>query len=469
MAQLQIQRGPEERTLNVSTAGGGGQTIQLAPHASGPAAGAVQIQARPFAAAPPPAAPAAPAAQPPRSRAPPPRPMPPRRELPPPPAYESADESDDDEPDPDEINEFANPSKLRPGAGDDESDDDPSQYDDDDDPAGGDPVDDSPQRVVERPSAGFDTIDDEKADILFKLGRLKRQGIQGLRSGLSVYTDIRELRAELSRVKTEVSLEASIKTQRQILMAVVSSIEFMNKRFDPFDLQLDGWSGHMHENVTDYNSVFEALYHKYRNKVSAPPELQLMLMVGGSALMFHMSNALFKTQMLPRMKASPDTLANVMRAFQPTGPAPPAPPAPPGAGDDGDAQAGRPRERREMRGPGLDIGSVLGGGVAMPPGLFGGGMPSLGNFVPPASSRPRDAAPPPRAAAPQPVSEEPDSPRLSDVPSDDLESVPDDDLSSPGSSESGGVRVVAGRGRGRGAGSRGGGRAAGGKKVVTIL
>ena len=59
------------------------------------------------------------------------------------------------------------------------------------------------------------------------------------------------------------------------MMACCSGIEFLNNRFDPFDLKLDGWSESVHENVNDYNEVFEELHEKYKTKAQISPELRL--------------------------------------------------------------------------------------------------------------------------------------------------------------------------------------------------
>ena len=78
-------------------------------------------------------------------------------------------------------------------------------------------------------------------------------------------------------------------------MAFVSGIEFLNSKFDPFDAKLDGWSETIHENIHDYDDVFEELHEKYKSKGKIAPELKLMMMVGGSATMYHMTNSIFRT------------------------------------------------------------------------------------------------------------------------------------------------------------------------------
>ena len=75
-------------------------------------------------------------------------------------------------------------------------------------------------------------------------------------------------------------IEKSIKFSRKILMAVTSGVEYLNGKFDPFDIKLDGWSESVHENVHDYDDVFEELHEKYKEKAKVAPELKLLMMFG---------------------------------------------------------------------------------------------------------------------------------------------------------------------------------------------
>ena len=70
--------------------------------------------------------------------------------------------------------------------------------------------------------------------------------------------------------------------------------------FDPFDIDLDGWGESVHENIDEYDDIFEDLYEKYKGKGTMSPELRLMLALGGSAFMFHTTNRLIK-QSVPGM------------------------------------------------------------------------------------------------------------------------------------------------------------------------
>jgi len=142
-----------------------------------------------------------------------------------------------------------------------------------------------------------------------------------------------------------------------MLIACTTGLEFMNKKYNPFEIQLEGWSENVMENVDDYDEVFEELYVKYRTKMHVAPEIKLIMMLGGSAMMFHLTNSMFKSVM-PNMndviKQNPGLVQNMMSAVQNTVPK--------------SQQQGTPEngERHEMQGPGFDISSLM-GNIMMPP------------------------------------------------------------------------------------------------------
>ena len=50
------------------------------------------------------------------------------------------------------------------------------------------------------------------------------------------------MKGEFETIKADAEKKSSVKFQRQMMLAAVSGLEFLNGRFDPFDLKLDGWS-----------------------------------------------------------------------------------------------------------------------------------------------------------------------------------------------------------------------------------
>lgn len=146
-------------------------------------------------------------------------------------------------------------------------------------------------RTAER-ARSSDKMDKEK--LLFRLFALKKKGIEPSQR-YTMNSNIEDMREEYRILKHHIDMKASRAFSAKMLVMIVTALEFMNERFDPFDLVLDGWSEHVHENVSDYDEVFDQLYEKYRDKVAVAPEVKLMLMLGGSAFMFHMTNSMFRT------------------------------------------------------------------------------------------------------------------------------------------------------------------------------
>ena len=105
---------------------------------------------------------------------------------------------------------------------------------------------------------------------------------------------------EFDRLKKDREVDVSIRFQRKMLMAIITGIEFLNDKFDPFDANLDGWSENVNDGIGDYDDIFEELHDKYQGKANLPPELKLMFALGGSAFMFHLRNTMFKSA-LPGM------------------------------------------------------------------------------------------------------------------------------------------------------------------------
>src|SRR5210317_1910689 len=223
-----------------------------------------------------------------------------------------------------------------------------------------DDADDGPGPQEEQPSKGYSSIDEEKSDLLNKLGRLEKKGF-AVNKRLNAYSNVEDLRTEVKRITYSIDVEQSIRFSRRMLVACVTGLEFLNKRYNPFEIQLEGWSESVMENVDDYDGVFEELYVKYRSKVNVAPEVKLIMMLGGSAMMFHLTNSMFKSA-LPNMndvlKQNPDLVKNMMSAVQNTTRAP--------SGSAGAAPVGGTTGQYEMRGPGVDISSLM-GGIMMPP------------------------------------------------------------------------------------------------------
>jgi hypothetical protein len=145
----------------------------------------------------------------------------------------------------------------------------------------------------------------EKIEYLNKLQRLEQKGFPVGRR-FTMDNSLDEIKQEYDRLVDARNLEGSLRFQRQALMGVVTGLEWMNNRFDPFDLNLEGWSESVHENVEDFDEIFEELYDKYKDRGKMPPEARLLFSLAGSGFMVHVSNTFMKQ----RMPSASDVLKN---------------------------------------------------------------------------------------------------------------------------------------------------------------
>lgn len=217
----------------------------------------------------------------------------------------------------------------------------------------------------------------EKFEMLRKLEALEEKGAN-LSKKYSMDNDLDEMKGEYEFLINEKEKSNSIKFQGKVLTTMITGLEFLNSKFDPFDIKLDGWSEQINENVDDYDEIFAELHEKYKSKAKMAPEIKLLFQLASSGIMIHMTNTMFKSA-LPGMddimRQNPDLMSqftkaamNSMEQNQPglsnfmndfggqnmgPSPSPPSPPSP-------KQSQTRPQMRQEMKGPeSANIDSIL--------------------------------------------------------------------------------------------------------------
>ena len=133
----------------------------------------------------------------------------------------------------------------------------------------------------------------EKREMLYQFDRIEKKGFK-LPKKFTLASNLEEMRLEYERVKNDRAMDNAVKFQRKAIVLLTSGIELLNSKYDPFNVKLTGWSESVHEDIDEYDDIFEELYEKYRGKANMAPELRLLLGLGGSAFMFHMTNSLFR-------------------------------------------------------------------------------------------------------------------------------------------------------------------------------
>ena len=198
---------------------------------------------------------------------------------------------------------------------DEDKDEDEEEDEDEDEDEDDEDEDDDDEKQGNMISKKRDEIA-EKREILYQLNRLKAKGHE-VPFNFNMSSDLNEMKQEYDRIVRDKDVDASIRFQRKMMMAFVTGTEYLNSRYDPFSIKLDGWSEQIHENLTDYDDIFEELHEKYKSKgKKMAPELRLFISLSGSAFMFHLTSKMFKESSIPGVeevfKANPE----LMKQFQ---------------------------------------------------------------------------------------------------------------------------------------------------------
>jgi len=168
-------------------------------------------------------------------------------------------------------------------------------------------------KTTSEPTLSKEELLRKKFEYIRKLEKLERKGVK-LSKKYTMESSLMEMQGEYEMIINDKERQNSIKFQGKMMMAAVTGLEYLNGKFDPFDIKLDGWGESVTENMDDYDEIFAELHEKYKSKAKMAPELKLLFQLGGSAIMVHMTNTMFKSAMPGMddiMRQNPD----LMRQF----------------------------------------------------------------------------------------------------------------------------------------------------------
>jgi len=175
---------------------------------------------------------------------------------------------------------------------------------------------DPDMNVSSTPKLSKEELLKEKFSYLRKLEKLEKKGVE-LTKKYTMDSPLNEMIGEYEMIIEEKEKSNSVKFQGNMLSAFINGVEFLNNRFDPFDVKLDGWGEQFNENVNDYDDIFAELHDKYKSKAKMAPEIKLIFQLGASAMMVHMTNTMFKSSM-PNMddvmRQNPDLMQQFNQA-----------------------------------------------------------------------------------------------------------------------------------------------------------
>ncbi len=158
-----------------------------------------------------------------------------------------------------------------------------------------------------------------RMELLAKLYDIEKAG-RILTKKYNINSDIEEMEMEVMYQTDLENRKYSINLSKSFLLNAVTAIEFLNSRFDPFGIQLRGWTEQIKTNSDNYDDVFGELYEKYKGPGSKmEPEIKLILMVGASAASFHATKALTKNIGLENIvKNNPDLMSKLQSTISST-------------------------------------------------------------------------------------------------------------------------------------------------------
>jgi hypothetical protein len=149
-------------------------------------------------------------------------------------------------------------------------------------------------------------------------------------------SDIEEMRLELKTLADDQMVSSGIETCRTALISITTSMEVLNRKYDLFGLDLDGWSQSTFDGIERYDSVLEKLSRKYSKRVAnIGPGMQLLLMLSFSGAQFCFNKSMIEAAMPNFRKVAADNPELVEKMKQSMKKSPvvdeddPGPPPPP--------------------------------------------------------------------------------------------------------------------------------------------
>jgi hypothetical protein len=168
-------------------------------------------------------------------------------------------------------------------------------------------------RGAHKPSPGFATLKEEKLHILLALRRMKEEGVRGI-TDFDPDSDIEEMRIELRAFEDDETVRTGIQSCRTALVTFSTGLEVANTKYNPFDLDMRGFSESVFERIERYDSVFERLVRKWSKRASSmSPEMMLVMMFVGNAATFCFTKSMMTPETASRVVAdNPDVLKDLI-------------------------------------------------------------------------------------------------------------------------------------------------------------
>ncbi len=130
----------------------------------------------------------------------------------------------------------------------------------------------------------------KRLDMLRKLGELAQYKVK-LSQNYNMNSDYFTMKYEYQLHTNIRAKQNFVNWTSSLMLNCIYGIEILNEKYNPWELKLTGWSEQINADITNYYDVFGEIFEKYNKPgKSMSPEIKLVLMLGGSALKFHLNN-----------------------------------------------------------------------------------------------------------------------------------------------------------------------------------
>lgn len=137
----------------------------------------------------------------------------------------------------------------------------------------------------------------KRLDMLRKLGELAQYKVK-LSQNYNMNSDYFTMKYEYQLHTNIRAKQNYINWTSSLMLNCIYGIEILNDKYNPWELKLTGWSEQINADISNYYDVFGEIYEKYNKPgKSMSPELKLALMLGGSALKFHLNKVALSGKM----------------------------------------------------------------------------------------------------------------------------------------------------------------------------
>ena len=141
--------------------------------------------------------------------------------------------------------------------------------------------------------------EEKKIDIINDMAELSKSGTV-FSQNYSINSDYDTMKYELELHRKNRNKTRAVNWLSGLLYSCVEGLELLSEDKFNEDYQLVGWSDRLNMQHDEINDVFSQLYAKYnKNGLEPPPELQLLFILGGSAILTMHGNRKGKTTYTP--------------------------------------------------------------------------------------------------------------------------------------------------------------------------